>query len=374
MQYSFSSHADLRCHETTKNQQKSLPGRVAKDLRNGFWLFLVFPLGILGGFVTPRSIQSQERENEIALKDRFIHEAPSQWEEYTKRVSQLQGSFIFQVSQTLKNMKAYNTYNMKKNEKCKLLNLDMERTIEGKRDYRYIEVFATNPNYAFALRRMTPDAPWGVTQWIDLSNNSLPSGIENHFKRFEHDVITLISIRDEPLVNIIRQTVFRVLRCRKITRDGEELAEVTFDYPHEIDEHSSLVTGGTLILNPQRLWCLHSYQVQAKTPHAHGTMNYRLLEFEDIDQSLRVPKRSVADAMFFLEDGSTNRQELKLDYNLAIPNKLSDDDEFTFSAFGLPEPVGLGKRTTPWYLWAALVGMLCLSLAAVFRWLARRAK
>ncbi|MBA2227964.1 hypothetical protein H0921_17535 [thermophilic bacterium 2918] len=47
--------------------------------------------------------------------------------------------------------------------------------------------------------------------------------------------------------------------------------------------------------------------------------------------------------------------------------------EFTLSAFGLPEPVGVEwERPVRWYLWLMLAGMVCLVAGGVFYWLSRR--
>ncbi|MEJ5277359.1 MAG: hypothetical protein WHU94_15750 [Thermogemmata sp.] len=58
--------------------------------------------------------------------------------------------------------------------------------------------------------------------------------------------------------------------------------------------------------------------------------------------------------------------------------ELSESDdppewEFTLSAFGLPEPVGVvWERRTPVYVWLLVAAGVLLTLAVFFRWLARR--
>jgi len=44
--------------------------------------------------------------------------------------------------------------------------------------------------------------------------------------------------------------------------------------------------------------------------------------------------------------------------------------DFTLSAFGLSEPGGV-QRPTRWYLWAAILGIGCLIVAALFFWRTR---
>jgi hypothetical protein len=50
-----------------------------------------------------------------------------------------------------------------------------------------------------------------------------------------------------------------------------------------------------------------------------------------------------------------------------------DESEFTLSAFGLPEPVGVEwERPVRWYLWLMLAGVVCLVAGGVFYWISRR--
>ncbi len=48
-------------------------------------------------------------------------------------------------------------------------------------------------------------------------------------------------------------------------------------------------------------------------------------------------------------------------------------EDFTLTAFGLPEPVGVEwERPVRWYLWLMLAGVVCLVAGGVFYWLSRR--
>jgi hypothetical protein len=46
-------------------------------------------------------------------------------------------------------------------------------------------------------------------------------------------------------------------------------------------------------------------------------------------------------------------------------------EEFTLSAFGLPEPPGIPVERSRLYLWIALAGIFCLGIAALIRWVYR---
>ena len=61
----------------------------------------------------------------------------------------------------------------------------------------------------------------------------------------------------------------------------------------------------------------------------------------------------------------------KLEFTKFTRANHFDEREFTLSAFGLPEPVGL-ERPVRWWLWAGVAGVLLILLGAVFFRLAHR--
>jgi hypothetical protein len=313
------------------------------------------------------------QENDLPLRDRFLQVAPKHWEEYVKRAKMLQGSFSFHLANSNGDTKVHNTYEMKMNGKEKLIKVSSEKMAKGKKDRQKVNVFGANTKYAFVLERKTDTEPWVVTQLVDLSRENLLPSIQQEFEMFERNIRELVSIQSVPLAKIVQQPEFRVVRCRRVVQGGEELVEITFVYPHSLTEIST-VHGGKLLLDPQRFWCLQSYEVQEKFSGGQGTQKYQVLAWAETDGDLPVPKR-IAKEGNYSGEGKSNKQVVHLEYDLSVPRQLPNSKEFSLSAFGLPEPPWLGrKELTPWYLWAALAGIICLSLAVLFRWLARRAK
>jgi hypothetical protein len=311
-----------------------------------------------------------------ALAARFLRDAPPQWEEYARLAKRLQGSISFQLSQTLADMQAANRYDLKRNGSSRLLQTSAERTREGKSDYQILQVIGVNPRYAFSLKRKTPTSPWVVAGLIDLKSNPIPSAMDEAFNRYEEGTDDLVKIDNEPLAEAVRMPYFRVVRCREVSDGAEELVEVAFDYPHEVGAgEDSLVQGGTLVLDPRRFWCVRSYDVRMKAANATGTMQFRVLEMGQADESLPVPRRAVLEKQFVFSDGGTNRQQWQFEYELSVPRHLPADEEFTLAAFGLPEPPWLGgsKGYLPAYVWALLAGASCLGLGAIFHALKKRA-
>ena len=318
---------------------------------------------------------AQAQDDDQTLKERFLREAPARWAEYAELAKQVQGTYSFRGSLSPVGVKVENRSTLKMNRNCKLIEDSAERKVPGgKGDYQTLTLYALNPHYAFKLRRKNPTSPWYVTEVVDLRTDSLPPEIQHEFQVFERCVLELVSLGPDPLVELLGKPEFRVVRCRRVLQDGEELVAVDFDYPHTADAQDSGIQGGTLVLDPRRFWCLRSYEVQFRSISAQGTRTYRVLELEEAKGGFPLPKRTTELIDILMNDGTKRKNESWRDCNLHIPSRLSSDEEFTLSAFGFPEPLGVSwSRPTRWYLWLSLAGVLCLAGGGVFYWLKRRA-
>jgi hypothetical protein len=156
----------------------------------------------------------------------------------------------------------------------------------------------------------------------------------------------------------------------------EELAQIAFDNTHQpFSENRPFfpIQSGVLVLDPKRSWSLRSAQlnlmyrgsamkVQAKT------------EIRDPSAPLPIPL-SYTEIREITTHGQTgNRIETwRWDYDFSSPTKLPPTQDFTLSAFGLPEPPGVEwKRPIPWWVWVAGAGTVLLIAGAIFRWLKGR--
>jgi hypothetical protein len=315
----------------------------------------------------------QETNHEDDLKNQFQQEAPKRWEEYAQKVAQFQGRFSFQLTQELKKLKAKDVWELKKgNRGRELLLLTSEWTSEDKPPRKTFEVYGLNPRYGFVLRRESPSSPWLLIGLAGPQADSLSEFKSKHFDKVVDSYVNdLVRVHRDRLIDIVQQPEFRVIRTRRVQRLGEELAEVTFDCPREVKARGNPVQGGTLVLDPRRFWCIRSYDVRTKTASGRGHLKFQVVNWEEVD-GLPVPRHAVLHTES-TNDGHKNKQKWQFEYDLSVPDRLSPDGDFTLSAFGLPEPEGLGRgRGIRWYLWAGVLGVVCLSLAVLLRWRARR--
>ncbi len=337
----------------------------------------ILAIGLIVTLSLGAPVRAPAEENDPALRDRFLKEAPEAWRTYEAKARALQGRFSFHMSQSYKGLEVENSYEMKANANGKLAKTSRKRSIEGKTEHNVHEVVGFNQKYAFVLKQRTDNASWVVAQLVDLRDSGIPREIQQTFDIFEQDVLELVKIRITRLVDLVEFPDFRVLRCRKILSEGNEVAEITFDCPHNIKDQKTDIHGGILVLDPARLWCLRSYEVQTKFSGGSARSKRDVLQYAENGQLLPAPKRVVQEvnATFDPPDPHTNKQTWQLDYDLAVPSKLPKDEEFTLSAFGLPEPPGLSNSAPiRWYLWASVLGVGCLVLAGLLRWRARRSE
>jgi len=319
--------------------------------------------------------QAQSQEQDESLKRRFLQEAPGQWEEYVRRTGRLQGKYSFHRAMSLHNTTFLEEYEYKSNDNGKRLTRVYERN-EGESGTKEHdeEVFGINPHYAFQLGRKSANSPWAVRQLVDLSKESGP---ERHVSMFELHARLMaepVKLDHDLLGEAVGQPTFRVVRCQTIQREGEELVEVLFSYPHEENPRPpyNRAQSGTLVLDPKRFWLVRSCDLKASS----GTINKQVKGIVSTSKSLPIPKLVAREELwtFTAEQvakglPANNKWANREEYDLDEPVRLPDDEEFTLTAFGLPEPSGVeGKRPTRWYLWVGLAGIGCLVLSAVFAW------
>ena len=111
-----------------------------------------------------------------------------------------------------------------------------------------------------------------------------------------------------------------------------------------------------------------------------GTLKVQVEELSQTSNSLPVPKRGTREEVWFYDSqfvakGFPAKVNNKTDweYDLIEPSPLPRDEEFTLSAFGLPEPpTSNNDAPIRWYLWLGLAGIGCILLAAYVHFQKRR--
>lgn len=311
--------------------------------------------------------QLQAQASEEQLKQRFRDEAPRRWQEYKAWAQGLQGSSI-RHGKSFKDRVL-----IKRNAECLLL-ID-ERLESSSADAPpYGEVYAINPAYSFALKRKGRDDRW-VLVGLQLRKDGIPADIEQVLRPSRESTPGLIAVYGESLLTLVRQPTFQVFRAAPVHREGEELVQIDFDntHPVAIGEGFFPIQSGSIILDPARFWCVRSYDVRGRHPRQQASRRMDI-ELRDPAAKYPVPKRYVEIRDVTTEGSGRSVAQYVTDIDYSEPSPFPADEEFTLTAFGLPEPPGIEwKRPTPWWLWGTVLAFALLVVAGVFAWLKRRA-
>jgi hypothetical protein len=227
------------------------------------------------------------------------------------------------------------------------------------------EVFAFNPVYGFALNRKTGDAPWVL---VELQMGEYHSRLMDEL--WPRSTVCTLAAQFE-LSELLKLPVFRVVAAGPVRRDGRDLCQIDF----ESKGKTSLGTSdarGTLWLDPERCWTLCKCTLHQHHPgFGESTMN---TEVSATPAKYPIPIRYNHDTEGFDPQRGKRKSGLVSEFELKEVSPLPGDEEFTLSAFGLPEPVGVKPpqhpRTWLWLLGAA-AGLA--ALAVLFAGLKRRA-
>lgn len=321
----------------------------------------------------------------LSWKDRFRLEAPGQWEQYRlvggKR---LQGSRQTTSIDLTAGGREFirDRYEFKHNDTCASF---LFQPLLGKD--KTGKLYVMNSQYGFQLRRISPDGPWALAG-IDLN---LDDGFD--LDPYPPDFSGMAVMVDRPLTfsgiherlpDLVKDPDFKVNNVGSLSRGGAEWVRVDFTsrpkllQPHEINNKQiragwNPLRGGWVLLDPQRYWIIREYDVQVEWQDGSTSTWATSYAYKDGRDGFPILSRVVLREKGRDVKGSPVENEHSYEYDLVEQEDLPEK-EFTLSAFGLPEPVGVTwSKPTPWYLWLGLAGGVCLVLGVGFRWLKKRA-
>lgn len=324
-------------------------------------------LSVVGVFfsVNTSSIASSQEGEE--LQQQFLKEAPEQWKIFLAHSFQLRGHT--RVTSTMDGKpRSHIETEIKDRPGARLAIIDEEYF---KEHIQRRAVYVRNPNYIYSLSKRKAESSWALTQvnaW-DLASK-LPedyavwigSGVQ----------AALLDLEHQQLPDIVALPSFHVRRAAKVSRDGLELVQIEFENaaanPKDV---LSIIQGGTLLLDPQRSWCLRGYEIQTKYSNAEGVARLETVELRD-SSMLHFPlpvKLTYSGTGRATEPGfrgQTYVSKRVAEYDLDETNPPAEE-EFRLSAFGLPEPYGMEPPRSRWYIWVAVAGFACLTAGFFIR-------
>ena len=354
-----------------------MPVSVLHCLSDCQWRPYIFALtAILFRLVLVAPLQAQPAENE---KQRFLNEAPRQWDKLQEFSNHLQGTITYRFTQNDKTL-FHRQWNIKRNSTCKLIltrPLLVDTQPKG-------EVLASNAAYAFSLSRRTNEDPWIINGvYLAKDANNLPQALKDMpSDRGGAEQLLTQATWGEPLLALMKKSTFRILRVTSVRRGGQEIIQVDFDNSHPVPVEISdpgaktldKLQSGTLWLDPNRYWCVRSCDLNYKyLLNSEATVR---VDAELVDETAEYPilKRWMEKRVIKHADQKVVPSATTLDFEISVPTNPPEDSDFTLTAFGLPEPHSLPphKANTNWYVWFGILGLICLTIGAGSLWLRKR--
>lgn len=132
-----------------------------------------------------------------------------------------------------------------------------------------------------------------------------------------------------------------------------------------------------MYLDPNRSWCLRQVK-EAEKIFWNGVL-YRTMDwdwqYEVMDHPSGFPIIQRYTATYdgvYQKDNRKSRGDIRAEYQLEVDDGVPTS-EFTLSAFGLPEPMGVKPlpKSHAW-LWLLMAAITAAALAILFSWLKRR--
>lgn len=238
------------------------------------------------------------------------------------------------------------------------------------------DVYGYNPRYTFRLRSVA-DRGWSVISVhvgdpsTDPAARTIRNFLELHAKlggigcRIPHGL--------EPLAKYVRGPTTRVISVTPTSWKGDEVVMVKLDIPpaSKGDDVRSIVS----MHEPNRKWrtlrtiVTGERSLEGKFESFELTTDYEYAPGPD-NLLIRTPE----DQVFKDANGNSTTVKVERTFEMKRLKSLPDTSEFTLSAYGLPEPVGVEwpRRRSGW-LWFAWAAAGCVVIAVVFLVLRHRA-
>jgi hypothetical protein len=327
------------------------------------WSLFIF--GIVVASIFTEECIAQEK---IDWKERFFAEAPKRWVDYLRFAHSLQVTMTANRLQGTDRSPMISSRTQYKQTKGASMYVSY-REFGPNKSEAVAEGF--NPSYSFRLKRPNPHSGWVITQLNVLGQTSTFSDEQRQLQEsLLQDVCDCLRL-NLWLPTLIHDPDFKITAVKPQEIDGLPVIRFDFDYPKPDKDYphkgAMHIKGGWMVIDPEHDWILRDYLVLTSRPEKffirktyqirQGTNNHPIITHHTLQvvSTGAKPFESIGKG----EWETVEQSDVPL-------------EEFTLSAFGLPEPPGIQVHGSRLHLWIALVGIVCLGIAAVIRWQMRR--
>jgi len=285
-----------------------------------------------------------------SLVDRFNAEAPRGWAELRQTSRNVRG--VLHKSKVLREGGRIKTTSRKRIEfklsRANMLELDR---VEGDGDSDGASgVAVRNDRYAFWLRRSDSGSPWVANTVGPDKGGQVETAIaDGALQCFDASWKVL----EMSLPSWLNTPGFKIVAIGDADDGEDRLVRLDFHYdPADDKAQETAIRGGWILFEPSRFWCIRKYEVITPWGRVFGE-----IEYSDAD-SVPLPRRYRWE-LLNEKKGASSITVLEVTELAVGP---TPDEEFTLSAFGLPEPPLGDPRRGLWF-WVINAGGLLIFLA-----------
>jgi hypothetical protein len=308
------------------------------------------------------------------LKERLLREAPKKWSEYQAFAKRLQGSSQetrYDIKGAEKVIRWDTKYEFKQFGEWSLWHRE---ELAGLRSKNWVPGFArgVNSKYSFILQKKTKDAGWVLTELDMKLHDGRPEATVKMQEEVQEITCVLLAVEYQSLSAILKNPKFVLKDVSPVVSNGRDTVRVAFtaDTPPPPASQATPRLDGWVLLDPSRCWIIQEGGFNLFYPGAIKGESTFHNEYREIREGFVIPVRSLWRFKYTELGAATSREEeraTKFDY---FEQDSIPEAEFSLTAFGLPEPVGISfRQATRWYLWFALAGLGAIALAyGLYTW------
>jgi len=286
------------------------------------------------------------------LRDRLLREAPVQWNAYERKAVLIRATSKLQ-SQGLTFEDGFSA-----NATCRML-------LRKRIDEPETTLYAVNPDYSFELRRSRDKDAWNLFDvQLATAEHGLPGRAAMTARDNNWPQLLVIRFYDEKLSELVAMPEFKIIA---IEPDDSGLVRLEFECHHDKGSDQTkmyAIQSGSVLLDPARYWCMREGQVHASQGQSKVIRSFRATVDERL--ALPLPIHYETTEEWYRPDGTKSpyNPTVTADVSYDIHGEVPGSSEFRLSAFGLPEPPGLPKRTG-WHIAFWLLNGLGIALVVI---------
>ncbi len=208
-----------------------------------------------------------------------------------------------------------------------------------------------NVNYAFLLNRKSEQSPWTIRHVGSKDR------VQYAIKHTGQVLLMSVNIFQQPLPWTASQPGFSLNDAREV---GDGLVEINFSSSDVFRKNYYIISGGRVQLDPNHHWCVCEYLLDVQLHDEKGVIEGKI-EYGREENGFLFPRKITQD--FSFDSGVRKRRTFDFErYRSAeVP-----DNEFTLTAFDLPEPDLFAKPRFPTTLVALNVFAIVALMVGIY--------